>query len=820
MKRLIALLLLIVSYAVVIYFYITQEILPNVSTNKPIDYVLHGVIAFLPILIGVFIMLLIYSKKDKTVAWLKNRLEQWSNLSVHVNKAGDEVFSELPIGIIIYDEQYEIKWVNRYSKKIFDGELLEKKLSEVHKDLEEKLVSENSIFTIEVGNYFYEAIHKLDSRLVYLFDVTKRENIIKQYDDRIPVLGMITMDNFEMETKSFDIQETVRIRGLYLGQISKWCEKYNAYLKSYEDDSLIFMLDKVSLQKMMEDKFDVLESIREISQENGIRVTLSIGVACWDVKYEELGTYAQNAINLAEKRGGDQAVVNIQGEKIQYFGAKSNALEKSNLSEARANTLALKEAVDLSSNVYIMGHKMADCDALGAMIGTFRMTLSSKKSVKIIIDPTKIDVTSQKILSEIEINDPDLMDYFVKPNEVNDVNNDSLLIIVDTQSPKIVMDETVMKKFKRIAVIDHHRTSDEGFVDTVFSYIEPYASSTVELVSEMLNFYQRERIDVPAFEATIMLAGIVVDTNNFTFRCGSRTFEAASNLREYGADMIEIRRLLRNELDLQLNLARYVQTSEIVLDHFAICALDEKEEITDRTMLAKVAEHLLNVQNMEATFAIARFTDGKNSGVAVSARSYKAVNVQLIMEEMGGGGHLNSAATQIYDKTVLEVKSMLIDLLKRDFEKGDETMKVILLEDVKGRGAKNQVIDVAVGYGNYLISNKKGILATDANLSKLKEDLHQAQVEAENQKKLMQKIKEEIEEKCVNIYIKIGADGRLFGHVTTKQICDEFEAQTGIRLDKRKVSLPNEITALGVYVANVDLHKDIQANLEINVLEK
>ena len=820
MKRFITLLLLLVIYAVVIYFYITQEIFPVLTSLNPFDYVILGMMVVIPLLIGIFVMLFIYRKKDKTIVWLRNRLEQWSNLSVHVNKAGDEVFSELPIGIIIYDEQYEIKWVNRYSKKIFDDELLERKIKDIHQDLDNRLVEEQSTFIIKVNDKFYEAIHRLDSRLVYLFDVTKQENVIQQYDDRTPVLGIITMDNFEMETKSFDIQDKVRLRGLYLGEISKWCEKYNAYLKSYEDDSLIIILDKISLSKMIGEKFDVLEKARAISEDNDIRVTLSIGVACWDVNYEELGTYAQNAINLAEKRGGDQAVVNIQGEKIQYFGAKSNALEKSNLSEARANTLALKEAVDISSNVYIMGHVMADCDALGAMIGTFRMTSTSKRPVKIIIDENKIDVTSQKILKEIAANDVTLFDYIIKPSEVTDITNDSLLLIVDTQSPKIVMDPEVMKKFKRIAVIDHHRTSDEGFVDTVFSYIEPYASSTVELVSEMLNFYQRERIDVPSFEATIMLAGIVVDTNNFTFRCGSRTFEAASNLREYGADMIEIRRLLRNELTMQLNLARYVQTAEIVLDNFAVCLLDEEEIISDRTMLAKVAEHLLNVENIEAAFAIARFTDGIRTGVAISARSYKSVNVQLIMEEMGGGGHLNSVATQIYDVSVSEVKKQLVDLLKRDFEVGDEVMKVILLEDVKGRGAKNQIIEVAVGYGNYLISNKKGILATDANLAKLKEDLHQAQLEAENQKKLMQKIKEEIEEKCVNIYIKIGADGKLFGHVTTKQICDEFEAQTGIRLDKRKVSLKNEITALGVYTANVDLHKEIQANLEINVLEK
>ena len=820
MKRFITLLLLVVTYVVIIYFYITQEIMPVISELEPSDYVIQAMMILFPLLIGVFVMLFIYRKKDKTIVWLKNRLEQWSNLSVHVNKAGDEVFSELPVGIVIYDEQFDVKWVNRYSKKIFDGELLEKPLKDIHQNLQEKLVEDLTGFTIEVNGKFYEAIHKSESKIVYLFDVTLRENVIKQYDDRTPVLGIITMDNFEMETKSFDIQDKVRLRGLYLGEISKWCEKHNAYLKSYEDDSLIIITDKLSLSKMMSEKFNVLENIREISKENDIRVTLSIGVACWDVNYEELGTYAQNAINLAEKRGGDQAVVNIQGEKIQYFGAKSNALEKSNLSEARANTLALKEAVDISSNVYIMGHLMADCDALGAMIGAFRMVSTSKRPTKIIIDEAKIDVTSQKIIKELSVNDFELFDYIVKPSEVTDVNNDSLLLIVDTQSPKIVMDQAILKKFKRIAVIDHHRTSDEGFVDTVFSYIEPYASSTVELVSEMLNFYQRERVDIPAFEATIMLAGIVVDTNNFTFRCGSRTFEAASNLREYGADMIDIRRLLRNELNMQLNLARYVQTAEIVLDNFAICLLDEEEVISDRTMLAKVAEHLLNVENMEATFAIARFSDGLRTGVAVSARSYKSVNVQLIMEEMGGGGHLNSAATQIYDVSVLEVKNMLIDLLKRDFEIGDEVMKVILLEDVKGRGTKNQIIEVAVGYGNYLISNKKGILATDANLAKLKEDLYQAQLEAENQKKLMQKIKEEIEEKCVNIYIKIGADGKLFGHVTTKQICEEFEAQTGIHLDKRKVSLKNEITALGVYTANVDLHKDIQASLEINVLEK
>ena len=820
MKRLSLFLTFFLGLVIMGYFVIIRLILPNMHKFETIDFVLFGAVLLFAILVGICFVLFLYRKKDRKIDWLSRRLEQWSKLSVYVNRAGDEVFTELPIGIMIYDEENEIKWVNRHAKVIFDDDLVERKLTDVQSSLQENLNNPENIFTLPIRDSYYEIIHRPENRIIYLFNATEREQIRQKYFDRTPVLGLIALDNIEMETKSFDLQEIASLRGQYLGEISEWTERYNAYLKSYDDDSLMFILDNASFRKMMADKFTVLDKVREISSNNGIRVTLSIGIACWDVSYEELGTYAQNAIDLAEKRGGDQVVVNIQGEKIQYFGAKTNALEKNNLLAARANTMALKDTIEASSNVYIMGHMMADADAFGAMIGSLRMALTSKKPVKIAIDYNKIDLTSQKIFNEIIDLDQDLVSYFVNPSDVNDITLDSLLLIVDTQSPRLIMDPEFMSKFNRIAVIDHHRTDDIGFVNPVFSYIEPYASSTVELITEMLQFYQRETISISAFEATIMLAGLVVDTNNFTFRCGTRTFEAASNLREYGADMIEIRRMLRNDRDLQLYLAKYVQQSEVVLEHFGIICLDEDDVITDRTMLAKISEYLLNIDNMEATFTIAPYNDGKNQSVAISARSYKSVNVQLIMEEMGGGGHLNSAATQVAGKTVNEVKEELITILKRDFEIGEESMKVILIEDVKGRGVKNDVIDVAVGYGNYLISNKKGILASDENIAKLKENIKQAQLEAENQKKLMQKIKEEIEEKCVNIYIKIGSDGKLFGHVTTKQICDEFESQTGIHLDKRKVSLPVEITSLGVYTANVNLHKDITANLEINVLEK
>lgn len=818
MKRLITTLVLLGVLSAGVYYIVYNHIFPTKDIRKIIDYVILATTFLSAILFGIFFVLFIYRNSDKQISWLKNRLEQWSNLSVHVNKAGDEVFTELPIGIIIYDDIYQIKWVNKFAKSIFNDELVERNIKEYDDKIVENIVSNNTLFTIQVDEEFYDVMHKIDSHILYLFKVTKRELLLKEYENRTPVIGIISLDNLERETKSLDLQETAKIRGEYLGEISEWCLKYNGYLKSYDDDSLMVLLDYISLQKMMADKFTVLDKVRSISKDNGIRVTLSIGLACWDVSYEELGEYAQKAIDLAEKRGGDQVVVNIQNEKIQYFGAKMNALERNDLLAARANTLALKDAVESSSNIYIMGHLQADCDALGAMIGTLRMVQTSNKPVKIVMDYDKIDVTSQKIYKEIQTSNSDLTNYFVLPSAVNDVNNDSLLILVDTQSPKITMSEEVLNKFKRLAVIDHHRSGDGGFNDLVFSYIATYASSTVELVTEMLLFYQKEKIHLSAFEATIMLAGIVVDTNNFTFRCGSGTFEAASTLREYGVDMVDIRRLLRNEFDVQLLIAKYTQSAEIILDQFAIISIEEA--ISDRTMLAKISESVLNIEGVEAAFTIANLGDGLEQKVAISARSYKNINVQLVMEEMGGGGHFNGAATQIANTDIATVKEQLITILKRDFEEGDELMKVILLEDVKGRGNKNQVIDVAVGYGNFLITSKKAVMATEESLSQLKKQLYEEQLEAENQKKLMEKIKAEIEDKCVNIYIKLGNDGKLFGHVTTKHICDELEAQTGIHIDKRKVSLPVDINALGVYTAIVDLHKDVQANLEINVLEK
>ncbi len=766
----------------------------------------------------VFFVLFLFRNHSKKVKWLENRLERWNNISYHVNQAGDEVFNKLPVGILIYDD-LEIKWANDYAKSLFQNKLIDNNLEVINKNLLEMAEDKILNMVININDKSYDVIHNVNNKLMYFFDQTDRENIKKKYKERTTAIGIIVIDNLDESLKKFDMQEKTTIRGQFLGEISDWVSDHEAYLQSISDDRLVMILDRHSLDKMIDSKFDILNKVRDISNRNHLRTSISIGIACYDTKEEELGSLAQNAIELAEKRGGDQVVVNVEKEKIQYFGGKTNALEKNSLVNARMQTLALKDAIESSNNIIIMTHFLADCDALGSMIGVLKLAKSSNKDAYIVFDPTKADTTVQKLYNKLQIEEPDLYSDFIDYDEaISLIKPNTLLVITDTQSPRIAMFPDLLKRITRFAVIDHHRGGENGFKDPIMSYVETYVSSTVELVSEMFMFYN-QNITLTSLEASIMLAGIIVDTNNFTFRCGSRTFEAASTLKTFDADMIMVRTLLRESVTIEQELASALLNVDIVLDRFAIVMIPSDKEVKDRTMLAKISDRLLGIEGVDASFTIGAIENEK--AIGISARSYEGVNVQLIMEEMGGGGHLNSAAAQLFNISTIEVKDMLLEILKREYyEDGEEKMKVILLADVKGKGTKNSIIDVPNGYGNYLLTNKLAIVASDENINTLKEKEVQEKQDLEQRRKLLEKLKTEIETKSINLYIKIGADGKLYGSITTKQICEEFEAQTGIHLDKRKIELATDINSVGIYSATVALDKDIIASIEINVLEK
>lgn len=762
-----------------------------------------------------FVMMFISYRQKLHIKELEKRIEVWNKLSYHVNQAGDEAVDNLPIGILVYENE-QIKWTNDYLKGIFKARLIDAPLYDVIPALDGMLDSKNKSFVIQYENDYYEVLNYRDENVLYFFNVTERETIKKKYDNRITAIGIILLDNLEESLKDYDMQEKSTIRGQFLGEISDYVRNYGAYLQSYDDDRLVMILDKESLGQMVENKFEVLNQARDIATKNHVRVSVSIGVACYDVEPDELGGLAQSAVELAEKRGGDQVVVNIQNEKIKYFGGKTDALEKNSLVQARIEAQELKDAVEGSTNVYITGHMGADADCLGAMICVLRMVMSSNKEAHIVFDMAKADKNILKMYEALRDESPEIFSRFI-PFEDVEVRPNSLLIVCDTQSPKIMMFPELEKNIKHVAVIDHHRRGEISFIDPVVSYVEPYASSTVELVSEMIMFYNKG-IKFEPIDATCMLAGLVIDTNNFTFRSSGRTFEAASTIKSLGGDMIRVRQLIRPSYEIEKDIASAVTNSNLFMEKYAISVLPNDKIISDRSFLAQIADKLMGIDGVEASFAIGYLSQDT---IGISARSYEKINVQLVMEEMGGGGHLSNAACQIKDKPIDEVLNHLKEIIEANNEnEGEEKMKVILIADVKGRGNKGQIIDVANGYGNYLLTNKLAIQATDENIKQVEAEKEKEKEDAENHYQLMLKLKSEIESKSINIFLQVGGDGKLFSHITTKRIADEFAAQTGITIDKRKIFLPAEINSVGIFTAIVDLGKNVQATIEMNVLEK
>lgn len=761
-----------------------------------------------------YVMLNIQTRtKIKT---LQNRLSMWTKLSYHVNQVGDEVFNELPIGIIALDDDFEIKWANPHAKIIFDPKMTGKLLKDIHPQLHMLAMNNKVNFMIQVKNETYDVIYRPELKFFYLFNQTERETVKELYQNHLPALGIIYLDNLDEAISSLDVLEQSSLKGEYLAAIADWANKYDGFLKPYDDERLVVMLYRKQLNLMIQDKFDILDKVRQISTQNQVRISISMGIASWDVDYEELGIYAQNAIELAEKRGGDQVVVNIQDQKIQYFGAKTNASAKSSRVSVRINAQTIRDFIEKSSNVFIMGHQQADLDAFGSMVAVMHMARASKKQALLVLEEQKCDLTTQKIIDILRKEVPEYQQNYVLPEEaIRMMNENSLLIVVDSQSPKIVMSSEVLEKTQKLIVIDHHRVGEESF-DADFSFIEPYASSTIELVMELLNFYNLEdEMDITPLEATIMYGGLIVDTNNFSYRTSSRTFEVASKLKELGADITEAKLWLRRDLLRTLEINRLLNKVDIFLERFAFVVTTEIYD--DRILLAQVAEALLSINGIDAAFMISRLG---NDTVGVSARSYQQVNVQLLMEALGGGGHLNSAAAQVKNQSVADVYEQLKTYLELEYGGGGEIVKVILLEDVKGKGKKDDVIEVASGYGQFLVTQKKALIANEENLTALNKAKEEAFEAQQRHLDLMKKLKAEIDGKKVTLGIQIGQDGKLFGAVTTKQIVEAFDAAHHIIIDKKKVELSSEINSVGIYTASVQLHKDVKAVFEVHIVEK
>ncbi|MBR2879386.1 MAG: DHH family phosphoesterase, partial [Oscillospiraceae bacterium] len=452
------------------------------------------------------------------------------------------------------------------------------------------------------------------------------------------------VDNYDELIKGVTDRKRMELRGLIDEEISKWCEGKGGLLRRYDTDRYMFIFESRYMQDFTVNKFELLEKIHSIVSTSGVHVTLSIGVGCDGESFAENFAFANLAIEMALSRGGDQAVIKNR-YNFEFFGGRGTEIETRTKVKSRVTANALAELMRSSGQIYAMGHKFSDLDSVGGAVGIVCMARKLGKTAKIVVDCEK--TASQMLIDALKATE-EYADVFITPDEAM-VSADSrtLLVVVDTNRPEQVESLNLLESCTRVAVIDHHRRAASYIQNAALSFHEPNASSVCELISELLQEIVGQG-DVTKMEAEAMLSGIVLDTKNFTIRTGERTFDAAAFLRRLGADTSDVKKLLQSDMDHTVARYKILQSAMVYRGNIAI-AVQENEQ--DRVVAAQAADELLNISGIEASIVVYATNDG---GVVVSARSIGDVNVQLILEKLGGGGNKGAAGAQVSNMSLRE----------------------------------------------------------------------------------------------------------------------------------------------------------------------
>ncbi|MGC2841289.1 DHH family phosphoesterase [Bacillus velezensis] len=619
--------------------------------------------------IGVVLLAVILFFIKRADSLIRKEIDDYiSTLSYRLKKVGEEALMEMPIGIMLFNDQYYIEWANPFLSSCFnESTLVGRSLYDTCEAVVPLIKQEVDSETITLNERKFKVVIKRDERLLYFFDVTEQIQIEKQYENERTVLAYIFLDNYDDVTQGLDDQTRSTMNSQVTSLLNAWAQEYGIFLKRTSSERFIAVLNEHILTELENAKFSILDEIREKTSIHTVSLTLSIGIGASVSSLKELGDLAQSSLDLALGRGGDQVAIKMPNGKVKFYGGKTNPMEKRTRVRARVISHALKEIVSESSNVIIMGHKFPDMDAVGAAIGILKVAQANGKEGYIVIDPNQIGSSVQRLIEEIKKYE-ELWSRFITPEEAMEISNDdTLLVVVDTHKPSLVMEERLVNKIEHIVVIDHHRRGEEFIKDPLLVYMEPYASSTAELVTELLE-YQPKRLKINMIEATALLAGIIVDTKSFSLRTGSRTFDAASYLRAKGADTVLVQKVLKESVGSYIKRAKLIQHTSLYKEHIAIASLPEnEEEYFDQVLIAQAADSLLSMSEVEASFAVARRDEHT---VCISARSLGEVNVQIIMEALDGGGHLTNAATQLSGISVSEALVRLKEAIDEYFEGG------------------------------------------------------------------------------------------------------------------------------------------------------
>lgn len=589
-------------------------------------------------------------------AFRKDLKTYLGTLSYRVKKGGNDVISELPFGIILYNEERTVEWHNPYISQLLEREsLIGVPLTEMFPTLQHAKDREGTV-EAAVGSHMYQLIFRPKERILYVKNVTDLWRLSRKYEDEKLSLGVVMIDNLEEVTQGLDDHQRGTLLSKVTTEITEWAQKYKIYIKRLTSDRFLLITDHKTLRQLEQSRFDILDEVREMTGEQKIPVTLSIGFAAGAEHIIEIGQWAHSSLDIALGRGGDQAAVKV-GSRQSFYGGKTNAVEKRTRVRARVVAHALRDLLKESHNVMIMGHKLPDMDAVGSAIGVLKAAQVLGKEAYIVLEG--VNPSIEKMMELIR-EDEKLSKRFILPEQALALMTpQTLAIVVDTHKASMVKEPKLLTLTDRIVVIDHHRRGEEFISNAILVYLEPYASSTCELVTELLQ-YIHERISLDVREATSLLAGITVDTKSFSNRTGARTFEAASFLRRCGADTVLIQRMMQEDLDEYVSKAEIIKHAQVVYDHIAI-AVAERGKKNPQLLIAQSADTLLNMTDILASFVISERPDGL---IGVSARSLGGMNVQVVMERLGGGGHLTNAAAQL-EGTVEEVAAKLKAVLEQ-----------------------------------------------------------------------------------------------------------------------------------------------------------
>ncbi|MEK4566945.1 DHH family phosphoesterase [Alkalihalobacillus sp. FSL R5-0424] len=592
----------------------------------------------------------VYAKKG-----FEQDLEAYlSTLSYRVNKAGEGAVANLPVGIILYNENHVIQWVNPFVNNRIEVDLIGENLSVISEDLLVILDEGSTSETIQVDSVFYHVEVERNERLIYLTDVTEKEETKELYEDTQTVVSLIYLDNYDEVTQGMEEQVRSRMMSTITSTLNQWANDYDIFLRRTASDRFLAVMNYKSLLLLEENKFAIVDEIREATSREKASITLSIGVGTDESSLRELGQVAQSSLDLALGRGGDQVAIKRKNGRVRFYGGKTNAMEKRTRVRARVISHALRDFVAESERVIVMGHSRPDMDAIGASIGVLKIADVNDREGYIVLDQNDMNADVQRLMEEVETHDH-LWSQFISPEEaVSLIDKETLLVIVDTHKPSMVIEPKLLDMVDRVVVLDHHRRGEDFINDPVLVYMEPYASSTAELVTELLE-YQPKQLNMDRLEATALLAGIIVDTKSFAVRTGARTFDAASFLRSNGADTVLVQKLLKEDLNHYKKRAKLVESGEMYREGYMIATADPSETYT-QLIIAQAADTLLTMKQVVASFVISQREDGL---VSISARSLGEINVQVIMERLNGGGHLSNAATQLEGVSVEEAKEAL-----------------------------------------------------------------------------------------------------------------------------------------------------------------